>query len=256
MQKEQDVEKTLQIVVAPDPRLLKKAEVVELDELPELRAIADEMAELMYETLGCGLAAPQIGLPKQFIVVDPEWGLPEDEDDEPLPKNPRFLVNPVIQRLWGEKTIMEEGCLSVPGITVPIERYEFALVEAYDLDGNMQVLEAEGFAARVLQHEIDHLNGMTLFERLDPIERIEALRDYEVALAAGAKPGDTSIPEGTGTTQSTASSTGAAPSSANTSSTSGASPNLASASSDTPGTAATTKPATAQSKSHQTRSAE
>ncbi|MCL2137651.1 MAG: peptide deformylase [Coriobacteriia bacterium] len=184
----------MQIIIAPDPRLLKKAEPVQLEELPELRKIADEMAELMYETLGCGLAAPQIGLAKQFIVVDPDWGLPDEEDSEPIPKNPRFLINPVIKRLWGEKSVSDEGCLSVPGISVPIERYEFVEVETYDLEGNLDVFEAEGFAARVLQHEIDHLNGVTLFERLDPIQRIDALQDYETALLAGAKPGDTSIP--------------------------------------------------------------
>ena len=152
------------------------------------------MAQLMYETFGCGLAAPQIGLSKQLIVIDPEWGIAEDEDSDPMPQNPRFLINPVIKKLWGEKQLLEEGCLSVPGITVPIERYEFAEVEAYDLDGNLHLMEADGFAARVLQHEIDHLNGMTLFERLDPIERVDALLAYETALAAGAKPGDTSIP--------------------------------------------------------------
>jgi peptide deformylase len=189
----------LQIIVAPDPRLLKKAEPVELDELPELRAIAAEMAEMMYQTMGCGLAAPQIGLTKQLIVVDPEWGIPDEETGVEAPRNPRFLINPVIKRLWGEKALMDEGCLSVPGITVPVERYEFAEIEAHDLNGNLQTFVAEDFAARVLQHEIDHLNGMTVFERLDPIKRIDALHEYEVALAAGAQPGDTSIPSVNGT---------------------------------------------------------
>ena len=185
----------LQILVSPDPRLLLKAEPVTVEELPELREIASEMAELMYDTQGCGLAAPQIGLSKRFIVVDPDWGIIESEDGEPNPPDPHYLVNPVIRRLWGDKETLAEGCLSVPGITVPIERYEFAEVEALDLYGELQVFEAEGFAARVLQHEIDHLDGKTLFERLDPLQRIEALQQYEIALSAGAKPGDTSIPD-------------------------------------------------------------
>ena len=185
----------LQILVSPDPRLLLKAEQVTVEELPELREIASEMAELMYDTQGCGLAAPQIGLSKRFIVVDPDWGIIESEDGEPNPPDPHYLVNPVIRRLWGDKETLAEGCLSVPGITVPIERYEFAEVEALDLYGELQVFEAEGFAARVLQHEIDHLDGKTLFERLDPLQRIEALQQYEIALSAGAKPGDTSIPD-------------------------------------------------------------
>lgn len=184
----------LQILISPDPRLLKVAELVQPDELDELRAIADEMAELMYETLGCGLAAPQIGLSRRFIVVDPEWGTSSEEGEDPALPNPQFLVNPVIRRMWGEKVVSEEGCLSVPGISVPIERFENVEVEAMSLDGVMMVYEASGFPARVLQHEIDHLDGKTVFERLDPIARIEALELYKTALAAGAKPGDTSIP--------------------------------------------------------------
>jgi peptide deformylase len=184
----------LQIVVAPDPRLLKKAELVGIEELPKMKALATEMAELMYETMGCGLAATQVGILKRLIVVDPDWGILDEESGEPSPPDPHFLINPVILRLWGTKELMDEGCLSVPGITVPIERYESIEVEAFDLDGNMQVFEADGFAARVLQHEIDHLEGMTLFERLDPLLRIEAIQLYEDALAAGAKPGDTTAP--------------------------------------------------------------
>jgi len=184
----------LQIIVAPDPRLQAKAEPVSPEELSGLKAIAAEMAQLMYDTVGCGLAAPQVGLAKRFIVVDPDWGIVEEEGGEPNPKNPRFLVNPVIVRLWGDLETMEEGCLSVPGITVPIDRHQFALVEALDLDGKANVFEAEGFAARVLQHEIDHLEGVTMFERLDAIRRIDAIEEYKRALAAGAKPGDTSLP--------------------------------------------------------------
>ena len=190
------MEATLEIIVAPDPRLLKKAEAVSLDELPDLKATAQQMAVLMYESMGCGLAAPQVGISKRLIIVDPDWGIPSEEDGEPTPQNPRFFVNPVIRRLWGQTEVTDEGCLSVPGIMVPIERYEFAEIEAWDLDGAAFVVEAEGFFARALQHEIDHLEGVTLFEHLDPIQRIEALEEYEIAIAAGAKPGDTSIPEG------------------------------------------------------------
>jgi peptide deformylase len=175
---------------------LRKADPIEMEELPGLKAKAAEMARLMYETVGCGLAAPQVGLSKRLIVVDPEWGVPDGEDGEPAAPNPRFLVNPVIVRLWGEMEVLEEGCLSVPGILVPITRFESIEVEAFDLDGRLMRIEADGFAARVLQHEIDHLEGMTLFERLTPLERIDAIQAYEAALAAGAKPGDTSAPTG------------------------------------------------------------
>jgi peptide deformylase len=184
----------LQIVVSPDPRLLKKAEPIEPNELSQFRSIAAEMTKLMYETLGCGIAAPQVGIARQLIVIDPYWGIIDEETGVETPQNPAVLVNPQIKRLWGDKEAMDEGCLSVPGIAVPIERYQFIEVLFYDLDGNQHTLIAEDFPARVLQHEIDHLNGMTLFERLDAISRIDALRNYEDALAAGARPGDTSIP--------------------------------------------------------------
>jgi peptide deformylase len=148
------------------------------------------MAKLMYKSQGCGLAAPQVGISKRLIVIDVT---PPDEDGEVTEHNPVFFINPVVKRLWGEKEICDEGCLSIPGIQVPIERFDSIEVEALDLDGEPFILEADGFFARALQHEIDHLEGMTMFEHLDPIERIQAFKEYEEALKAGAKPGDTSV---------------------------------------------------------------
>jgi peptide deformylase len=180
----------MRIIVAPNPVLREKCEPVAPDEIKQLRSTAKQMAKLMYKSQGCGLAAPQVGIGKRLVVIDVT---PPDEDGEVTEKNPVFFINPVIRQLWGEKTVCDEGCLSIPGIQVPIERLSNIEVEALDLDGEPFVVEAEGFYARALQHEIDHLEGTTMFEHLDPIERIQAFKEYEEALKAGAKPGDTSI---------------------------------------------------------------
>jgi peptide deformylase len=185
---------TMNIVTAPNPVLRVKATEVTPAELRSLRSTARQMAKLMYKTQGCGLAAPQVGLAKRLIIVDTEWGpQPDAEDGTPQPdvaQNPVYYFNPRIVRLWGEKVMGDEGCLSIPGIQIPIERYTNIEVEAVDMDGEPFTVVAEGFPARALQHELDHLEGMTMFEHLDPIARIQYLRDYEAALAAGAKPGD------------------------------------------------------------------
>jgi peptide deformylase len=188
----------MRIVTAPNPVLRTKAAAVAPEEIKKLHATAKQMAKLMYKSQGCGLAAPQVGLSKRLIVVDTAYGpQPENEDGtkpDDVPENPVFFINPRIIRLWGEKVVGDEGCLSIPGIQIPIERYTGIEVEAYDLDGELFAVEAEGFPARALQHELDHLEGTTMFEHLDPITRIQYFQDYEAAVAAGAKPGDVAKP--------------------------------------------------------------
>lgn len=172
----------LPIVQSPDPMLNQVCEDCEVGD-EDLKTLASQMIEAMYESDGVGLAAPQVGVLKRLIVVD----CSEEQDDS------FALVNPVIEETWGDEETDMEGCLSCPGISVPIKRPSNVRVSYYDLDGESWLIEADGLLARCLQHEIDHLNGITLFERCAPRDRIKALTAYEEARKLGAKPGDTSI---------------------------------------------------------------
>ena len=174
----------LKIVTAPDPILNTVCEPCVVGDKSLVR-LADQMAQTMYESNGCGLAAPQVGVTKRIVVIDCDV-----DSEEP---RPIALVNPVILETRGEVVRDGEGCLSVPGITVQIARPEWAHVRYYDLDGNECEIEGDGLLGRCLQHEIDHLDGKTMLESCNPLDRLKALRDYEAALAAGAKPGDTSV---------------------------------------------------------------
>lgn len=176
--------KTLPIVLSPDPVLRTVCEPCEVGD-KSLKKLGKQMIDTMYANSGCGLAAPQVGITKRIIVID-------CSDPEADPE-PMFLVNPEIVELSGEMVKENEGCLSLPGISVPIKRHETAKVRYFDLDGAECVVESDGLLGRCLQHEIDHLNGITLFESCSPIDRIKALHDYRVAQESGAKPGDVAV---------------------------------------------------------------
>lgn len=172
----------MKIVLSPDPTLRQIAQPCEPGD-KSLEKLAKQMIKALYKNNGVGLAAPQVGVLKRIIVVDC--------DVESEERNPIVLVNPEILETSGDPVKEDEGCLSCPGISVPITRRPFAKVAYYDLQGRQQTIEGDGLLGRCLQHEIDHLDGRTLFESCDPLDRIQALRDYEQALANGAKPGDT-----------------------------------------------------------------
>ncbi len=173
----------LKIVQSPDPLLNQVCEPCDLND-KSLKKLAKQMERAMYANDGVGIAAPQVGVLKRIIVIDVS---PEDVRD------PLVLVNPEILKLDGEPETDEEGCLSCPGISVPIERKPWAQVKYYDLDGQAWIIEGDGLLGRCLQHEIDHLNGKTLFESAKPRERIKALKAYEEARRLGAKPGQVSV---------------------------------------------------------------
>lgn len=147
-----------------DPVLRTPA--VPVEEIDEgVRRLAADMIETMYDAPGVGLAAPQIGVSRRVAVFDAQDGL-----------GARVLVNPVIVEMSGEWT-MDEGCLSVPGHFWPITRPGFARVRALDLDGNEVEHAGDELLGRVLQHEVDHLDGTLLIERLPRRTRAQALRD-------------------------------------------------------------------------------
>ncbi len=146
-----------------DPVLRQSApEVTEID--GRLKILVDDMVATMYEAPGVGLAAPQIGVQKRLFVYDLH--------DE---KGPRHVVNPKMTEVGGEWTY-EEGCLSVPGLSWPIVRPKEVHLTGFDLDGNEISIEADEFEARVYQHELDHLDGVLIVDRLDLDQRKEALR--------------------------------------------------------------------------------
>lgn len=168
----------LRIRTYPDPVLKSKSIHVEkIDET--IRDLLDDMAETMYLNNGIGLAAPQVGRNLRVIVVDAERG----EGGSRLLK----LVNPRITRREG-KTRSEEGCLSLPELTVEVERSEKVTVEAMLPEGESTTLEAEGLLAICLQHEIDHLDGVLLVDRLSSIRRqlYQRKRIKEQGRASGA----------------------------------------------------------------------
>ncbi len=140
-----------------DPILRRKgAPVSEIT--PESKTLIADMVETMYHEVGIGLAAPQVGVSLRIIIVDEGEG------------GARALLNPVITAQGG-RVVAEEGCLSIPGIFAPVERAERVDVEALDEDGSPLRFSARGLQARVIQHEIDHLDGLLFIDRLDKATR-------------------------------------------------------------------------------------
>jgi peptide deformylase len=150
-----------------DPVLRETAQAVP-EVSAELRRLVADMFETMYAAEGVGLAAPQVGLGIRVIVVDPH-----DEVTKPF-----ALFNAEVVSTGSETEKSEEGCLSIPGIRDIVERPATCVVEAVDIDGEPVRMEAEGMIARILQHEVDHLNGVLFLDRLSPIKRRMALSKW------------------------------------------------------------------------------
>ena len=151
----------LEICTYPEKVLLQQSEpIVDINE--EIVKLADHMAETMYSAPGIGLAANQVGVAKQLLVVDIAPRRPESDLI--------VLANPEIIAVEGEVTI-EEGCLSVPDCQAEVKRHEKVKVRGLDLKGKEVEIEAEGLLAVVLQHEIDHLNGILFIEHISRLKR-------------------------------------------------------------------------------------
>jgi peptide deformylase len=154
----------LEILTYPDSRLAQKSESVTEFGAP-LKKLCEDMLETMYDAPGIGLAAPQVNVHKQLLVIDIDYESTEDEPPILSNKLPRIFVNPKIISKEG-KIVSKEGCLSVPGEYEEVERAEKITLEYQDTDGKAQRMEADGLLAICLQHEMDHLDGRLFIDRL------------------------------------------------------------------------------------------
>ena len=147
------------------PVLKKKTEQI-AEMTDDVQTLIDNMLETMYNANGIGLAANQVGKGLAMTVIDIS-----DADEEAEGEGPIILINPVIEDYSDEEEEFEEGCLSLPEFRDIVVRPEAIQVKYYDRDMKEHVREVDGLLARVMQHEIDHLNGIYFFERLSPIRR-------------------------------------------------------------------------------------
>lgn len=152
------------IVLVPDPILKEKAKAVTKFN-PRLHKLLDDMADTMYDAPGVGLAAPQVGISKRVIVLDGGEGLIE-------------VVNPVLEEMEGEQ-LGPEGCLSIPGLQGDVRRAERVRVRGQDRNGQPFEMVAEGYLARIFQHEVDHLNGVLFTEVADRVYQPEQEQEEE-----------------------------------------------------------------------------
>jgi peptide deformylase len=152
-----------EIITLPDPVLRRKARKVS-EFGTELQRLIDDMVETMREAPGVGLAAPQVNVPLRVIVV--EFG---DEEDEEVPPKLIMLVNPEITRQSQDKLMGIEGCLSIPGILGEVERSSSVTVKGLNRHGQPVRIKANGWLARIFQHEVDHLDGVLFVDRAEQV---------------------------------------------------------------------------------------
>jgi len=156
-----------EIITLPHPTLRRKAHKVK-DFGPELQTLVDDMVDTMRVAPGVGLAATQINYSLRVVVV--EYG---DEDDEEVPQKLYTLVNPEITRYSGETVVATEACLSVPGLAGEVERPEGITVKGFNRHGQPFKVKADGWLARIFQHEIDHLDGVLFVDRATKVWKVE-----------------------------------------------------------------------------------
>ncbi|MBK8419779.1 peptide deformylase [Candidatus Villigracilis saccharophilus] len=172
-----------QIVTVPEPVLRRKAKpITKFDK--NLQTLIDDMIETMRDAPGVGLAAPQVNISEQLIVVEySEEDEDDDEDAEEKPEKPKKLyvmINPEITKTSEEKVLGVEGCLSIPGIQGEVERFEAIQVKGLNRFGKPQKLKVHGWMARIFQHEIDHLNGVLFTDLAERLWKFQEEEEHEL----------------------------------------------------------------------------
>ncbi len=163
------------LIILPDPLLRQVSAPVERFDA-DLGRLADDMLETMYDAPGIGLAAIQVGVPRRLLVIDVSK---EGEDKKPL-----VIINPEIVALSDDRSVYEEGCLSIPDYYAEVERPANVTVNYLDREGKAQTVEADGLLATCLQHEIDHLNGVLFIDHISRLKRDMVIRKFTKAAKA------------------------------------------------------------------------
>ena len=158
------------LIILPDPVLRQVSKPVERIDAPLLK-LADDMLETMYDAPGIGLAAIQVGEPLRMLVIDLA-----KEGEKPAPQ---VFINPEIVASGDERSVYEEGCLSIPDYYAEVERPATVRVKYLDRDGKPQVTEADGLLATCLQHEIDHLNGVLFIDHISKLKRDMVVKKFK-----------------------------------------------------------------------------
>ncbi len=157
------------LIILPDPILRQVSKPVEQVDV-EISRLADDMLDTMYDAPGIGLAAIQIGVPRRMLVIDVSR---EDEENKPL-----VFINPEVVASSEERSVYEEGCLSIPDYYAEVERPATVTVNYIDRDGKPQTVEADGLLATCLQHEIDHLNGVLFIDHISRLKREMVIKKF------------------------------------------------------------------------------
>lgn len=160
------------IIIIPDPLLRQVSKPVERVD-SDLTHLIDDMLETMYDAPGIGLAAVQVAVPRRLLVIDVSK---EGEDKQPL-----VFINPEIIRSSEDRSVYEEGCLSIPDYYAEVERPAAVTVKHLDRHGKEQTTEADGLLATCLQHEIDHLNGILFIDHISRLKREMVIKKFSKA---------------------------------------------------------------------------
>ena len=160
------------LIILPDPVLRQVSTPIETVDA-DVRRLADDMLETMYDAPGIGLAAIQIGVARRMLVLD----VSKDGED----KQPLVFINPEIVSATDARSVYEEGCLSIPDYYAEVERPAAIKVKHLDRDGKEQLTEADGLLATCLQHEIDHLNGVLFIDHISKLKREMVIRKFTKA---------------------------------------------------------------------------